>query len=116
MMIKRFYDKIILPNCCGTIDAMHIIITKPCVMDGVDYYNIKIIFNYFVRVCDINRRFLDVFCGFPGSVHDSRILHNSGLYRRAKDKDTLHGKPIYTNYVFKVGQYLLGDAGYPCLR
>eukprot|EP01018_Ginkgo_biloba_P027387 Gb_35300 [translate_table: standard] len=71
MVIKRFYDKSGLPNCCGAIDATHITITKPY---GVD-----------------------------------------GLYKRAEDKDILHDKPTYINYGFKVGQYLLGDVGYPCL-
>eukprot|EP01018_Ginkgo_biloba_P024317 Gb_26981 [translate_table: standard] len=116
MVIKRFYDKSGLPNCCGAIDATHITITKPYGVDGVDYYNRKQSYSVVLQgVCDTDRRFLDVFCGFPRSVHDSRILHNSGLYKRAEDKDILHGKPIYINYGFKVGQYLLGDARYPCL-
>eukprot|EP01018_Ginkgo_biloba_P008023 Gb_17152 [translate_table: standard] len=104
MVIKRFYDKSGLPNCCGAIDATHITITKPYGVDGTDYYNRKQSYSVVLQgVCDTNRRFLDVFCGFPGSVHDSRILQNSGLYKRAEDKDILHGKPTYINYGFKVG-------------
>eukprot|EP01018_Ginkgo_biloba_P006712 Gb_15872 [translate_table: standard] len=116
MVIKRFYDKSGLPNYCGEIDAMHITITKPYGVDCADYYNRKQSYSIiFQGVCDTNRRFLDVFCGFLGLVHDSRILQNSSLYKCAEDKDILHGKPIYMNFGFKVGQYLLGDAGYPCL-
>lgn len=39
--------------------------------------------------------------GYPGSVHDSRVLKNS---------------PIYTSHRYPPqGFYILGDGGYPCL-
>ena len=31
-------------------------------------------------MCDDNLRFLDVFAGYPGSVHDARVFRNSPLY------------------------------------
>lgn len=50
-------------------------------------------------VCDHKRKILDVFIGFPGSVHDSRVFRNSPL------KNTLEEK---------CGRYfILGDSGYP---
>jgi hypothetical protein len=33
-------------------------------------------------VCNKDKKFTDVFIGYPGSVHDSRILQNSDLYIR----------------------------------
>ena len=47
--------------------------------------------------------FQDIVVGWPSSVHDSRVLRNSGLYQTAAVKF-----PGYT--------HLLGDGGYPLLR
>lgn len=42
---------------------------------------------------------------WPGSVHDSRILRESGLWNNLNDGHFLPGE-----------HYLLGDSGYPCKR
>lgn len=53
-------------------------------------------------VCDHEKRIRDIFVGYPGSVHDSRVFQASPLFA------TLQGK---------CGDYfILGDSGYPCLR
>lgn len=53
-------------------------------------------------VCNHNLKILDVFIGYPGSVHDSRVLKNS---------------PLGQNLAEKCGQYfILGDSGYPLKR
>lgn len=52
-------------------------------------------------VCDCRRKIIDVFIGYPGSVHDSRVFRNS---------------PLKNNLEEKCGRsYLLGDSGYPLL-
>lgn len=53
-------------------------------------------------MCDHQRKIRDIFLGFPGSVHDSRVLRASPLF------DTLAEKCQ--------NSYLIGDSGYPCLR
>ncbi|XP_015749673.1 PREDICTED: putative nuclease HARBI1 [Acropora digitifera] len=53
-------------------------------------------------VCDDNMMLLDAFTGWPGSVHDSRVLRNSLLFRSADQK-------------FNGETHLLGDGGYPLL-
>lgn len=50
-------------------------------------------------VCDYNGKLIDVFIGYPGSVHDSRVYRNS---------------PLRNSLAEKCGQYfILGDSGYP---
>lgn len=52
-------------------------------------------------VCDYRRRIIDVFIGYPGSVHDSRVFNNSPLKNHLEEKCGSY--------------YLLGDSGYPLL-
>ncbi|XDV39629.1 hypothetical protein PO909_008836, partial [Leuciscus waleckii] len=53
-------------------------------------------------VCDHQGRFIDTYVGWPGSVHDARVLRYSPLYRRS---------------VFPPpGHFILADGGYPCLQ
>ena len=54
-------------------------------------------------VCDDNMVFRDVLVGWPGSVHDCRILRNSSLLETAANK-------------FTGDSHLLGDGGYPLKR
>lgn len=48
---------------------------------------------------------IDVFCGWPGSVHDARVLKNSEIYWLATNTDNK----------FPGNVHLLGDAAYPLL-
>ena len=45
------------------------------------YYSIL-----FKLVCDDNMLFTDVLAGWPGSVHDSRVLRNSVLWNTSAHK------------------------------
>ena len=35
-------------------------------------------------VCDNDMKFTDVYCGWPGAVHDARVLRNSPLFHDAE--------------------------------
>lgn len=53
-------------------------------------------------VCDSRHKIIDVFIGFPGSVHDARVFRSSPLFNTLEEK---------------CGEnYILGDSAYPCLR
>lgn len=88
-------------NVIGAIDGTHIRI-KPPRRHQIDYLNYKGFYSISMQaICDSSGRFLDVFIGYPGSVHDTRILKNSSFYRAQRYPPT--------------GYIILGDGGYPCL-
>ena len=89
-------------KAAGAIDGSHIRIKCPGGPDGQDYVNRKWYPSMVLQaVCDHQGRFIDTFVGFPGSVHDARILQNSLIY-------------LAGNYP-PPGHFILGDGGYPYL-
>lgn len=90
------------PNIIGAIDGCHIKIDKPG-NDPDSYINRKGYYSIHMQaVCNHRRKILDVFIGYPGSVHDSRVFRNSVLGNHLEAK---------------CGRYfLLGDSGYPLQR
>ena len=93
------------PRARGAIDCTHILLQRApagtsdplAFMDRKGHYSMQV-----QAVCDEDMVFLDVLVGWPGSVHDARILRNSELFARSAE-------------TFSDGSYLLGDAGYPAL-
>lgn len=87
------------PNIIGAIDGSHLKIDKP-ENDPDSYINRKGYYSVQMQVvCDHTLKIRDVFIGYPGSVHDSRVYRNSSLSQTLAEK---------------CGQYfLLGDSGYP---
>ena len=71
------------------MDGTHIPITKPKESPS-DYYNRKgyysIIMQEFV---DYRGVFMDAYIGWPGKVHDARVLVNSSLYQNATSSTLL---------------------------
>ena len=99
---QKFLQKSRFPEIIGAIDCTQIKIQSPSRENGEIFRNRKGYFSINVQaVCDLDQRFLDVVCQWPGSTHDSRIFNNSRLRVRL-DEGELQGK-------------LLGDAGYPLL-
>lgn len=91
MDLKKF------PGVVGMIDGTHISIKKPSIR-GIDYCNRKdsIVLQAVVRE---DLRFTNIFAGFPGKVHDARVLRQS---------------PLFQNGSALCGDgHLLGDSAYP---
>lgn len=87
------------PIVIGAIDGCHVKIDKP-ENDPDSYINRKGYYTVQMQIiCDKQRKIRDIFVGWPGSVHDSRVFRNSPLCRLLPEK---------------CGHYfLLGDSGYP---
>lgn len=88
------------PGIVGAIDGTHIQIKAPH-NNPQRYVNRKQFHSIQLQcVCRHNMLFSDVFTGYPGSVHDSRVLKNSDLWETGLTK---------CNMVY----HILGDGGYP---
>ena len=55
-------------------------------------------------VCSHDLKFIDCYAGWPGSVHDARILRNSPLFMDATTDP---------NLLFPGDRHILGDSTYP---
>ncbi|GBG76775.1 hypothetical protein CBR_g22991 [Chara braunii] len=85
-ILRAFREKG-FPNCFGAIDCTHIV--------------------------DLDLQILDVHVGYPGSVHDVRVLHNSQSFRRAESGELFDATPENLPHGVVTRGYLLGDNGYP---
>lgn len=95
-----------IPEALGATDVTHICIKRPCT-NGQDYFNRKKYYSVSLQaVVSGDKKFIDIFAGEPGSLHDARILRRSGLYTRA----TANRGAWFPN-----GKFLIGDSAYPSL-
>ncbi len=79
-IVRGFEDRWGFPQCFGAVDGSHIPIITPenC---ANDYYNRKKFPSIVLQaMVDHEYRFMNVYAGSPGSVHDARILSNSKLF------------------------------------
>ncbi len=99
-IIGDFYTASNFPNVLGVIDGTHIRIVAPREHPQV-YVNRKKFHSIILQgICAHNLQFLHVVAGWPGSVHDARILRNSDVWNIC---------PLWCG----PNNHLLGDGAYP---
>lgn len=99
-----FNKKKKMQHILGAIDGCHINIRK-IGKSNLDYINRKSESSILLQgVVDNKKKFIDIHCGEPGSIHDARLLRKSKLHTKLMEDKT----PMY-------GCYLLGDSAYPSL-
>ena len=109
---ETFDDLTDLPNVVEAIDGIHVKIKTPK-ESRPDYFSRLQQHDVVVQaVADGEKRFLDVAAGLPGSMHDSRVLRNSSLYRRITNNELLLG-PTVRVAGSEIRPVLLGDSAYP---
>lgn len=103
---ELFETKIKIPGVIGCIDGTHIAIKAPRVhKEG--YFNRKRYYSIALQgIVNYDKKFISVYCGEPGSLHDSRVLRKSKIYRKAQEDPSVY---------FFNNTFLLGDTAYPSL-
>lgn len=111
-VVEGFKNKWGMIQCAGSIDGCHIPVTPPA-LNHTDYYNRKGWYSVLVQaVVDHNYLFTDVCVGWPGSVHDARVLANSTIYKKASQREILCGENVNVCGT-DVPVFLIGDSAYP---
>ena len=97
--IKRKFDKIHgLPNCCGVVHTTHIAFGSSLESDSRPMQ----------IVVDSNLSFSEIWVEWPG-MNQSSILHESWVFKSENGSNLKLSEGSY------VGEYIIGDAGYPLL-
>ena len=87
--IGTFADLTDLPNVVGAIDGSHVRIKAP-VDSAPDYFSRYQQHDFIIQaIVNGKKIFIDFACGFPGSMHDARVLRRSTVFERAEQRDIL---------------------------
>ena len=112
--VQGFRDRWGIPQCAGSVDGSHIPVRPPS-LRHTDYYNRKGWYSMLVQaVVNHNYLFTDLYIGWPGCVHDARVLSNSALYRKCNNHELLQGDVLHVNS-HRIPIFLIGDSAYPLL-
>ncbi|XP_022771141.1 protein ANTAGONIST OF LIKE HETEROCHROMATIN PROTEIN 1-like [Durio zibethinus] len=105
-----------LPNCCGAVDATHIIMTLPAVQTSDDWCDQESNYSMFLQgIVDHEMRFLDIVTGWPGGMSVSRLLKCSGFFRLCEARDRLNGRIRTLSEGLEMREFIVGGAAYPLL-
>lgn len=101
-----------LPNIVGAMDGTHIHIKAPK-DSAVDYFGMYKQHDFVIQAIAHGKGlFLDFAAGYPGSIHDTRVLRNFNIFDRAERGQILRD-PFIRIDNFDIGPYLVGDSAYP---
>lgn len=104
------------PNCCGAIDATHIIMTLPAVQTSDDWCDQENNYSMLLQgIVDHEMRFLDIVTGWPGGMPVSRVLKFSGFYKLCENGGRLNGDMKKLSGGTEIREYIVGGIGYPLL-
>ena len=112
-VVREFKEKLAVSRCAGSIDGSHIPVMPPA-MNHTDYYNCKGWYSVLVQAVNHNYLFRDLCIGWPGSVHDARVLANSSLFKKVSSGEFLQGDELYVQG-HSVRPFLIGDSAYSLL-
>ena len=95
------------------MDGTHVAILTPAVESKADYFSRKQKHTVNTQaVIGSNLEFLSVATGYPGSLHDARVLRNTEIFHRCENGQILTS-PIDVIEGIKVRPLLIGDSAYP---
>ncbi|XP_043466333.1 putative nuclease HARBI1 [Leptopilina heterotoma] len=101
--INKFLNVGPFPNVLAAVDGCHVEISAPCT-NAASYINRKGYHSLLLQgMCDSQGKFVDVFAGVCGSVHDNRLFEMSPM-----------GQQLITapENVCPLDMHIIGDAAY----
>uniref|UniRef100_M8BN03 Putative disease resistance protein RGA3 n=1 Tax=Aegilops tauschii TaxID=37682 RepID=M8BN03_AEGTA len=106
--IKCRFDKIHgLPNCCGVVHRAYFKFGSP----NLDHEeNADTLMQ---AVVDPDMRFTNIWFGASSSMNQSSLLHDSWLFKSCEKGTLLDGTKLKVSDGSDIGEYIIGDAGYP---
>lgn len=110
-IVDGFLSRWQFPQFAGAVDGTHIPILAPA-DNHTDYFNRKGF--YSEALADYRYRFMDIYIGWPGSVHNVRVLTNSELFAKGEDGILLPDSRRMINGC-NVPLLILDDPAYPLL-
>ena len=114
-VIDIYHSKWGFPMCAGAIDGTHIPIVSPS-DNHTDYVNRKGYHSVVMQaVIDSKYLFRDTVIGWPGSVHDARVLANSEIYNLGNTGKLFPPHLSEDINGVRVPAVILGDPAYPLL-
>ena len=114
-VVDEFQSKWGFPQCAGAIDGSHIPIKAPTEYH-TDFYNRKGWYSIILQaVVDSNYKFIDIYVGWPGKVHDARVFSSSSVFEKGQRKQLFVGELVKTMNGIKVPFNIIADAAYPLL-
>jgi len=110
--INGFSERSKIPNIAGAVDGTHVPIRAPKT-NHEDYFNSKHFYSYILQgVVDSKGLFLSVSTGYPGSLHDARVLRLSQIFHAAENDLILTEPTVDVNGTI-VRPLIVGDSAYP---
>ena len=105
-----------LPNCCGAIDATHVMMTLPAVQTSDDWCDQEKNYSMLLQgIVDHEMRFIDIITGLPGGMTISRLLKCSSFFKLSENGERLNGNAITFSGGDMIREYLVGGYSYPLL-
>ena len=88
-LMGEFEEEFKIPQIVGVIDGCHIEINAP--QDNhEDYFNRKQHYSVNLQaIVNCSLKFIHVSFGYPGSIHDARVLRLSGLFDLGENEQIL---------------------------
>ena len=100
------------PQVVGALDGSHIPIAAPT-NDPNDYFNRKHFHSIILQgVAAADKRFIHISTGYPGSIHDARVLRMSSLNTAIENANILASPVMRTREGLNLKPLLVADPAY----
>ena len=114
-LMDEFEEEYGIPQIVGAIDGCNIEINVPP-DNHEDYFNRKQHYSVNLQaIVNCELKFIHVTFGYPGSIHDARVLRLSGVFDLGENEQILTS-PMKVVSGTEIPPLIIGDSAYPLLK